>query len=144
MSVSSDRSWCKYAGADLVALNNTISMFGEEVANILGEYAYGIYHLDLKGVEWGNDRYIRVKVIASDLSTFDYNGLTRLVILCHDRGVRMEVQPCNMRYVRLVFTRRNCRDGNICERHPTIDEAIESHRKKYPVESSVKSFEVKK
>lgn len=66
-------------------------------------------------------------------STFDYNGLKTAVLLAHDRCIRFEIRPSGPRMLGLYLHKRESREGNISIRHPTIEMAIESHRKKWPV-----------
>jgi hypothetical protein len=137
-----DRSWCKFAGADHVLHDpqQKMSAVGEEVANILGEWARGIYHLKTNKVNWSHPHYIDFKFdYGGDLSTWDFNGLTRLMLLCHDRAVRLEITPCNPRFIRLTFHPRQSRTGCMAKRHPTAEEALRSHREMYP--GSVKVFD---
>lgn len=67
---------------------------------------------------------IFVNVPASQLSTFDFDGLTRLVVLAHDECVRASINACNPQMVRIVFHDRTGREGHQYERHPTIEDAI--------------------
>jgi hypothetical protein len=61
------------------------------------------------------------------LSTFDFNGMTRLVLLAHDRCIRAEVSMAGMK-LRIAIHKRHGRDGEMSHRHPTIESAIESIR----------------
>jgi len=65
------------------------------------------------------------------ISTFDYNQLTRLVIGCHDRAIRLEIRASGPRLLRLGLWQRQ-RDGSMYERHPTIEEAIKCYRQQHP------------
>lgn len=136
-----DNGWCRFAGADLEeSYRPGMSDVGKEVADIIGEWQRGIYHIRTNKVDWTNPRFIKINVdTAAGLSTWDGNGLTRLVFLCHDRGYRLDIEPCNMRYLTLWFHPRRSRVGSTYERHPTIEEALETHRKAYP--DAVKVFE---
>jgi hypothetical protein len=119
----------KYAGADWLTKsypNLKPSPLGLKVADILGLVWNGLYHMDTKKVKWENPYCIEVNIF-EPLSTFDWNALTELVILCHDQMIRFTVQPCNMRYIKLLFHQRQ-REGSFCERHPTIEDAIEKCR----------------
>jgi len=60
-------------------------------------------------------------------ATFDFDGLTKAVILAHDRCIRFEICPSGPGMVKLVLFKRQ-RDGRMYERHPTIEEAISNHR----------------
>lgn len=62
------------------------------------------------------------------LSTFDFDYLTRLVVLAHDACVRLEIVSSRPGTVGLMLHKRSCRSGNMFDRHPTIEEAIGSMR----------------
>lgn len=122
----------EFAGADWIesSLNRDLSPFGRKVADILGLAYAGIYHLPtrrLEAVQWDNPTWMEVSV-RGDLSTFDSNRLTVLVIACHEKAVRLEITPANPQYIRLRFHRRK-REGSTAERHPTIEEAIANVRR---------------
>ncbi len=70
------------------------------------------------------------------LSTFDGNGLTRLVVMAHDLCVRVTVGPncarpldCNMI---IAIHPRTCREGDITARHPELEYAAEKIRQGIP------------
>jgi hypothetical protein len=56
--------------------------------------------------------------------TVDYNGLTRAVIMAHDRCIRFSIEPSGPRMLCLSISKRNKREGSLFERHPTIEQAI--------------------
>ena len=64
-----------------------------------------------------------------DLSTYDWDTLTRLVFLAHDYGYRAEIQPA-MRYVRISIWRRD-RSGSMTEGHPTLEGAVATWRERW-------------
>jgi hypothetical protein len=57
------------------------------------------------------------------LSSFDFSELTRLVIMAHDRCVRVEVGAEKKHELRIAIWKRQ-REGSIDARHPTIEKAI--------------------
>lgn len=57
-----------------------------------------------------------------DLSTTDSNMLTRLVVLAHDRAIRLTVTHGMPGGVSLHLWKRQ-REGDFSERHPTIEAA---------------------
>ena len=121
----------EYAGADWVkaAFHQPMSPLGEAVADLLGQVAKGIYHLSvgqLSKVDWKDPDYVAV-AITDGLSTFDRDDLTQLVVLCHDRCLRLEIKAGGPRMLRLCFTQRK-REGSLYDRHPTIEAAVESIR----------------
>ncbi len=110
-----------------------ISPFAAKVADILGDVFFGIYHLNIRSirkVDWNNDHDIEI-VIYGGLSTFDSDQLTRLVVLCHDRMVRLEIRPANFKHLRLCFGLRTSRAGEIYTRHPTLEDAAARIRADY-------------
>ena len=138
--------WRHHAGAENVQswFKGEMSPLGIAVANLLGEMVRGIYHLDVNKVDWSEQRRLVVnldKYGSRRLSTWDWDELTRLVLLCHDRALRVELKPCNFRIIRLIFSQRTCRTGDFCTLHPTAEEALERHRKQYPIDKAVVMFE---
>lgn len=125
-----------YAGSDWIksAFKIEMSPLGEEVADLLGDVFLGIYHLDigqLSKTNWDNDTWIDFALGWHQLSTFDGNELTRLVILCHDRMIRCSIGAKNFHHIGLMFHKRKGREGSINERHPTIEDAIKQIRGYY-------------
>jgi hypothetical protein len=112
------------------SLRRSMSDFGRKVANLLDDLYDGIYHIEreVRRVDWEHDRWITICVHDSHYSTFDAAMLTRLVILCHDHCIRCEVQSAGFHRLKLCFSPRQ-REGQIYDRHPTIESAIEAVRK---------------
>ena len=122
-----------YAGAEwlekqLKCDGKKLSDFGRKVADLLGDAFGGIYHIDeflfKKKVDWSNSWHVQIPY-NRDLATFDFNTLTRLVVLCHDRCIRMSIKPTSPGYLYLQFWSRDGREGDVSKRHPTIETAIE-------------------
>ena len=120
-----------YAGADwLRELKIPMSVFGERAADLIGDWQRGIYHVQCQAVntDWTGERFIRL-IYHGYLSTFDSDDLTRLVILAHDRCIRVQISPC-MRYLEIMLHPRD-RDGRFSDRHGTIEGAIKRVRTEY-------------
>lgn len=110
-----------------------ISELGCEVANLIGDVWMGIYHLEnslLKKANWGSNHHIRLSV-HGHLATHDGNLLTRLVVLCHDRMIRLEIAGATHGYLSLVFHQRASRTGSLWERMPTMEDHVDLIRKHY-------------
>ena len=111
----------KYAGADWLqdSANRTLSPLGKEVADILGQVFSGIYHIDTavlsKKVDWSNKAYIELS-IRDELATFDFGLLTKLVLCCHARKIRLSISGANYRYLKLLFLKS--------PNHPSIEDSI--------------------
>lgn len=125
-----------YAGSEWIKSSlkvEDMSELGEAVADLVGQVFLGIYHLptkSLKKVQW-NDEYIITLVIGKSLCTVDNNELTRLVVLAHDRLIRVDIEGVAPRYLRLIFHQRKAREGGLSERCPTMEEHITLIRKHY-------------
>lgn len=109
-----------------------MSPLGIAVADLLGDVFKGIYHLDYKAlsrVRW-NDNYCIIFILSWwDLSTFDFDELTKLVVLSHDRMIRISINAVAPHRMQLLFHQRKTRIGSISERMPTMEEHIEIIRK---------------
>lgn len=105
-----------------------LSEFGARVANILGFVYRGIYHIETDNTDWGDDSRVEI-TLHYRLSTYDSYELTELVVLCHDQKIRLELEAGGPRRIKLCFSPRSSRDGDIYDRHPTIEAAIERIRK---------------
>jgi hypothetical protein len=126
----------KYAGSDWLMPRKKLSPFGVRVADLLGEWACGIYHISgaISKTDWSDDFYIAINYDGT-LDTFDNGNLTRLVMLAHWMCIRVEINSLNFRYMKISFSDRK-RVGDLYNRHPTIDEAVERF-KKYMAESEI-------
>lgn len=102
------------------------SDLGKQVANILGFVCRGIYNAQINHskIEWGNPSYIKVH-LRSTLANFDGQTLTDLVLVCHEKMVRVEIRPSNPQGLCLIFWQRKSRDGDISTRMPSIETMVE-------------------
>lgn len=57
---------------------------------------------------------------AGDLSTFDGDGLTRLVLLAHEHAVRIEIASSGPRLVKIIAHRRSHDAPKYYQRHPDL------------------------
>lgn len=102
--------------------------FEERAESVLACVFMGLHHCpDIKKVPGVGGRW-EVNTIGS-LSTFDFDGLTRLVISCHDNCIRGSITHSGPRMVKIMLHDRNCRTGSFSQRHPTLEEAIATIRK---------------
>ena len=134
----------KYAGADWVKNSlkiDNMSPLGVEAADFLGDLYLGIYHMDtrsLRKVRWDDPYYMLVQLPAcSSLATFDGNMLTRIVVLSHDRMLRVDITSVNFNYMSRLIHKREVRVGNTSERMPTMEKHIEAIRSCYAIKQTV-------
>lgn len=73
-----------------------------------------------------SERSVTVSV-PGEISTYDWDVLTRLVIAAHDGAVRVDISPGGPGLLRLVLSPRE-RTGGITWSHPTMEQAIETTR----------------
>ena len=110
-----------------------MSELGKASADLLGDVFKGIYHLSytsLLKVKW-DDNYCIEFSYYGDLTTVDFNHLTILVILAHDRMIRVNLTGIGPGYIRMQFHQREKREGSMSERYPTIETHIENIRNHY-------------
>lgn len=100
-----------------------------ECLNLFSDLVGGDHHITGNVYECG--RGIRVSIFSGTLATFDFDGLTRLVFLAHDRCIRVELISSGPSRVGIALHKRHTREGSSSQRHPTITEALERHRKYY-------------
>ena len=121
-----------YSGAGWIEQSFKVkaSPLGTAVANLLGRVALGIYHLRsaaLERVDWTN-KYCIEYIYYGDLSTFDFDNLTALVVFAHDEMIRVSIQGCGPGYMKMQFHQRTKRTGSISQRYPTIEDHIDGLR----------------
>lgn len=102
-----------------------------ESAQLLRDLFHGWHHLP-GDIKQSGSRGIHVNLRGGQLSTFDYNYLTVLVVLAHDRMIRAEISPSGPGMVKLVLHKRHQRVGDMALRHPTLADAVASIRKSHP------------
>lgn len=143
---SPDERPTHYAGSEWLARqlkhhapDAQLSPLGAKVADILGEVGRGIYHYDwvtskTNLPEWSRQTCISLCAGRGFLclSSIDSADLTQLVFLAHDYGIRVEIRPRGFRYLTMMFHQRERRDFSM-EGHPTLEQAVERHRSRYPV-----------
>lgn len=105
-----------------------LSPFEARVMNILGIVGNGLYNAPIaKRIHWdysGPGRGVAV-LWRTDLPTYDFDTLTGLVLLCHEARIRLSIDSCNPKYLRLCFWQRQAEGEMVYQRHPSIEQAIE-------------------
>lgn len=91
-------------------------------------WAKGAHHLPRSGIHQCSQG---VSINAyGDLSTFDNDSLTRLVLLAHRESVRVEIASSGPRLVKIMCHKRvSDRSQDSYSRHPDLDELIEKATK---------------
>lgn len=98
----------------------------ERIERVINHAFGGWHHVKVKE---RTPKYARVNV-CQDLSTHDWDLLTRLVVAAHTYGVRVEIAPCNMHFVSVWLHPRFTREGSLTDQHPdahSLAERATSH-----------------
>lgn len=93
-----------------------------ECAQMFADVVGGFHHVNSEFKPFGYG--VRVNSCHNRWATFDYSGLTRIVVMAHDRMIRVEVAPSGPRMIAFNMWKRHSREGSIGERHPTMEDAI--------------------
>lgn len=94
-----------------------------ECYEFLCDLYLGEHHLSGKIRKWGMGIKLNTYAVHR-FATFDFDRLTRLVVMAHDRCIRVELVPSGPRMLGIVMHKRHSREGGMQERHPTIETAI--------------------
>ncbi len=103
-----------------------LSPEGERVARFCEWLFDGIYHQQdaVLAAKW-DSFYVKLNLgLSASLSTWDFNTLTRLVVGAHDFCIRVEIEPCNFRFLRCFFHPRRTREGSAMARHPFMEQHL--------------------
>jgi hypothetical protein len=99
-----------------------------ECYEMLADLFRGFHHIHGKLHECGRGIALNTTQTGS-FATFDFDGLTRAVLMAHERMIRFSIEPSGPGMLKLVLHKRHKREGMMSERHPTIEGAIERFRK---------------
>ena len=89
------------------------------MCDVMGGPHHAPRHLYLCGMG------IKVHVIAgAGWATFDFAYLTRLVIMAHNRCIRVELDSSGPGRIAIVMHKRHSRTGSVHSRHPTIEQSV--------------------
>lgn len=125
------------SGPEFMARNHpkkTLSALGSEVAQILSLILGGLHHADpkeLNRVEWADEHSMEYRFFG-EMATWDGWTLSALVVLAHDRNVRIAVRYTPTReHVAIRFMRPEFNTAEGMMGHPTIEETIARLRAYY-------------
>jgi len=105
-------------------MNTTLSK--EEATVFFAEFYRGEHHFPTEIKKFGEGWSM---IHTGSLATFDFNELTRLVFLAHDRCIRAEISQGGPNRLGIAIWKRE-RGGSMYERHPTIEQAVDEWREK--------------
>ena len=95
----------------------------EEATGFFSEFYNGEHHIPSQIKEFGFGWCVTDR--GSKFSTFDFDGLTRLVIMAHSYHYRVELSSAGSGKIRIAIHKR-LPEGTISQRHPSLFDLIES------------------
>lgn len=106
----------------------------EEATDFFSIYYGGEHHFPSKIKECGygweiNDNH-------GGLATFDFNQLTRLVVMAHDKCIRVGIVPVNYMYLKITLHKRT-RGESMTSSHPTLEDHIKFIRDRMPSNNEI-------
>ncbi len=112
-----------------------VSEEGARCAELLRVWLGGLHHFPggdnaLRATDWSRF-FVEVRLKHKSLCTFDGDSWTRLVLLAHDHAIRVDLTSEAMKSITVMLHPRE-REGGIAKRHPTIEEALATHRRFHP------------
>lgn len=98
----------------------------EEATAFFSEFYNGEHHIPNLIKKFGYSGYSVIHD-NGDLATYDFNQLTRLVFMAHEKCIRVSISGYSSRKIRIAIWKRE-RTGGMSKIHPTIEEALEKFR----------------
>ena len=102
--------------------------FKDRATRVINGAFGGEHHV--KSLKWSGDAQCSFVVGQGTMSTYDYAGLTQLVVHCHDECVRGEIGNGGPGGLKVFLTNRSRKHKHpdTCA-HPTLDQHVEQIRK---------------
>lgn len=100
---------------------NILQLTLEEATGFFSEFYNGEHNIPSKIKEFGFGWCV---VVYGRLSTFDSDGLTRLVIMAHSYHYRVELSSAGSGKIRISIHKR-LPEGTISQRHPSLFDLVE-------------------
>lgn len=120
-------------------MDDLLTLTKEEATQFFIEFYCGEHHFPSELKRFGHGWAI---LDHNELASFDYNHLTRLVVMAHDKSIRVGIQPASNRALRITLHKREKGSTNDMNRHPDLESAIDFIRRKSIVnqQSSIKNY----
>lgn len=98
-----------------------------ECCEFLRDLFGGFHHMRLENVkDYGMG--IAYSIRYPQMATADNSQLTRMVFMAHDRMIRVELNGSGPAMIKLCLWKRHKREGQLRERHATVEDALALHR----------------
>jgi len=107
--------------------------FRRRVIGLLAFIYDGIHHVKGQNIRWTEGPFPHATLsVADNLATYDWDGLTRLVIGAHDLALRVGIRASGPRHVKIVIhpRRRPAEGDGVWQRHPVLEDHVRLLRAK--------------
>lgn len=95
-----------------------------ECAKFMRDLFFGFHHINGEIKQSGLGIVVNV-FNGNWAASFDYDGLTRAVVMAHDRMIRFEISGnTGPNMLKLFAHKRHIREGPMHKRHPTLEDAV--------------------
>ena len=74
--------------------------------------------------QWDYGTGARFKIYRPQLSTYDSDGLTALVLGAHDRSIRVGIDPLTFTHLAITMHPRDKEEGSLLGHHPSIEQVM--------------------
>ncbi len=95
-------------------------MSKEEATKFFSDFFFGEHHIPGEIKKNGHGWEI---VTGDSLCSYDYSNMTRLVIMAHDRAIRVAVVPHTFKLLRIIIHQRE-REGGELTKHPDLESNV--------------------
>ena len=121
---------------ELRASGIAVSNIGARCAELAGRFYGGLHHFPgewggIRKVDWNHWLFCRWSQ-RGGLTTFDGDSITRLVMLAHDLGIRVEVNPAMWHLEIVCHPRVAEKTPGKATPHPTMETALAKWRERNP------------
>ena len=96
-----------------------------ECYQMLVDFVHGEHHLPGAVKPCCPDGIMILFHRGTEFATYDGNELTRLVLMAHDRCIRVAISTRGMN-LNLKLHKRHCRTGSLFQRHPAMREVLKN------------------
>ncbi len=93
-----------------------------EKVDLFIDFVFGGRHHTKKIIEHSNCFEIR---FWQDVSTWDSNIMTKMVVASHDLGLRTSLEANGLRGLKVLLHNKGSREGMLHKRHPTLEQHLE-------------------
>lgn len=104
-----------------------MEMTKQEATDMFSLLFNGEHHIPSDIKEFGPGFYVSYR---GDMATFDFNQLTKMVVLAHDKCYRFSIAPNGPMALKIIIHKREGREGSMTKIHPELEEHVKTIRER--------------